>query len=954
MPVTNNVLKGIDLPFFELVNQAPTATAATAGMTTAEDGSQRYIYYLTTGNVFYRYDTQYDTWHQLANFIGTVTTGVSMRYTKRRGTHGKVISATSTSVTIGGLRGPTLDGYTMSIEYGTGAGQERALTYASEAIYDAGVITGTTTSTLVDATKKWKVNQWAGYTVGITFGTDVTEYRRILYNDTTTLYIADTNLQSHEPWNNQIFLAAAPYAVPVTTGGSQAHYQISAQVFNVSSWTTTPDATSYANVQAGGLYVVTSSASAPFFLAYYYDVAADRWQQKTVPQSLIAAALGTDFTIERTAKLGGNLAFGNAATSLSTTAKLVDNAKNLGFDRYANHRLAITSGTGSGQNRRIHAHNANSFFVQPPFDTAPDNTSLYEIWPDWDMIYMTGGAAASLYAYSPEKDFWMQGNWFDFGIANVLSARMLGWQPIAVTSATRVAAGVTSIASAPTAGGSGYVLGDILTCSVGGTGAQVIVTGIAASGVVTALELVHSGTLTGFTVSSGNATTGGTGTGCTINITGVGVTAVVTTATNHWFKTGDTITFNGATEAAWNTSYTILGVPGITSFCVTGSFTANPAAQFALGTTTLAIVDSVKNWTVNEHVGRLLHICVAGATPTSQVRWITGNGANVVNVGLAITAAGAGTSRYMIYDAKVFGVDEQSRANNRRNFGFATSGNTTTLIDTTKDWVPEQWKGYNVKIESGTGYGTRIAIANNSNNTLNTAGWGFTPDTTTKYEIADAWGLNTAATLNTITDTSKNWVVNFWAGKRVRVTAGTLFGTTTAEVASTASAATTVTAAIGTPATDSAYAILSTPARGAGIELQFLFGLSDTTRKGRYIVSPRGGGSNTFDIYDIPTGKFIFGYFVSPQNEGFTTGSSYAYDGVDTLFFARSTTGTVIRILGYDVNKNRFSNAAFTSTVVQGTAHIGNFLEIVQTSDGAKYIYSLINTGTIMSRALMF
>jgi hypothetical protein len=54
-----------------------------------------------------------------------------------------------------------------------------------------------------------------------------------------------------------------------------------------------------------------------------------------------------------------------------------------------------------------------------------------------------------------------------------------GWDvPFAISTGVRILAGIQSIASAPTAGGVNYVIGDILTCAVGGAGAQVIVTSI--------------------------------------------------------------------------------------------------------------------------------------------------------------------------------------------------------------------------------------------------------------------------------------------------------------------------------------------------------------------------------------------------------------------------------------------------------------------------------------------
>lgn len=769
--MANTLTPVLDLPFFELCNQAPSATSATAAMTTAEDGMDRFIYYISGSN-FYRYDTEADTWQQLASPNVAPLTLIAMRHTKRRGYHGRVLGATSNTITIPGLRGETLSGYTLRIEFGTGAGQERTLTYIGETVQDSGVITGTTTTTLSDSVKKWRVNQWAGYMVGITFGTDVTHYKKILYNDATTLYISDANLQPHDPWNNQPFVAAAPYAVPVTTAGSQAHYVITSSQFSVPAWTTVPDETSFFTTLSGGIYIVSSAAAAPFFTFQYYDVVNDTWQTKTTPQGLLGAALGTDVDIERTGKLGTALVT-KVGTVSATARTLTDSGLSLALDRYSNHRIFITAGTGAGQNRRIAAHNTNTFTVPSDWDTTPDSTSVYEVWPDSDRVYMVGNGGSSMYAYSPENDYWMQGHRFDDGVTANISVSMKGWVSLGVSTGARIAAGVTAVDPTPTAGGSGYSIGDVLTCSVGGTGAQVIVNAITPAGAVTAIELVHVGTATGFTTGTGKATTGGTGTGCTINITSVGPAALITTATAHWFRTNNVVKFAGCNESAWNANHTVIGVPSTTTFCVAVTATASMVATNSLSTT--LIVDPSKNWVTNEHVGRLVHVMVAGTSPTSQIRWITANTATTLTVA-AITAAGNGTSRYIIYDSKIFGVDDQRKEAGRGNTGWATSGTTTTLTDTTKKWIPNQWANYYFRVEAGTGYGSgRILITSNTENTLTFATQTFTPDTTTKYEVADSWGLASASTTTSITEaTNKNWVTNQWAGKRVRTTGGQL------------------------------------------------------------------------------------------------------------------------------------------------------------------------------------
>src|SRR5262249_42713239 len=81
---------------------------------------------------------------------------------------------------------------------------------------------------------------------------------------------------------------------------------------------------------------------------------------------------------------------------------------------------------------------------------------------------------------------------------------------------------VTTLASAPTAGGAGYTTGDVLTITTGGSGATCRVTTVAA-GAVTAVTLVKPGI--GYTTGTGKATTGGSGSGCTVNITAVTASA---------------------------------------------------------------------------------------------------------------------------------------------------------------------------------------------------------------------------------------------------------------------------------------------------------------------------------------------------------------------------------------------------------------------------------------------
>lgn len=84
---------------------------------------------------------------------------------------------------------------------------------------------------------------------------------------------------------------------------------------------------------------------------------------------------------------------------------------------------------------------------------------------------------------------------------------------------------ISTINTTPTAAGSGYTPGDILTVTGGGgTGGKVVVNTVGGSGNVTAFQpMTHANAErgSGYSQGTGRATTGGTGTGATVNITAV-------------------------------------------------------------------------------------------------------------------------------------------------------------------------------------------------------------------------------------------------------------------------------------------------------------------------------------------------------------------------------------------------------------------------------------------------
>jgi hypothetical protein len=942
MALTNNLKPILDQPVWEWARFAPTATTATSGLCASEDGDSRYMYYLV-GTLFYRYDTITDTYLQLASPITTPVTAVSLRYSKYSGNRGRVLSQVSSTKLqipyIGG--GSMLTGDNMVIRYGAGAGQERTITSVDpEVIHDSGLCTNTSTIFITDTTKKWKPNQWVGYNCRVSFGNTAIQLQRtILYNTVDTVWFADSNYQPYEPFDNFPFSTA-----PVATAGSQSSFIITSQNVNLNSALTVPtDSTSRFIIQTGTIWLLSSTTAAPFFTWQMYDVANDVWMNKTANAGLFPSAIATDFAIERTGALGGSYVSGTATAGANRT--LTDSSKSMTTDDYTNYQIRITGGTGMGQRQRIIANGTDYFEVAKKWTTNPDATSTYSIYADTDTIFFSGNNNSSMLKYSVEADLWSQSNIYDYGITNNVTVQRNGTLPFNISTGTRVTGAITAVAI--NAAGSGYRIGDVLTVSGGGgTNGKVYVETISSTGQILSVSLMRCGT--GYAVTTGAATTGGTGTLATVNITAIGTVCLVTTSIAHPFKIGDSVTIKGCTEAAYNTTYTIIGVDGVTAsnpltFDIAITATANMVATSSQSTS--LVVDAAANWDVNELVGKTIGVAAFGTAGAYQFRRIASNTATTITVTNALgTAAVTGISRYIITEAEAIGRDVQFPIATQNAAGAATGGSTTTLVDSSRTWDPGCWTGNKVRIIAGTGLGNEIAITANTNTTLTYALQTFTPDLTTRYQIMATFGIATSGSTTTIVDTTKNWKVNQWAGKKVRITGGT---NQSSELTVSSNTATTLTFPT-TAAMDAStqYTILGVSPRSTGLGLVFAYGNSN----GRYLWSSRGGGFLSIDRYDITTDTWQYGNFNPPQTLGLNTGSMYAYNGTNRVYI---NINALSGLEYFDLNTREFVNSG-TIPYGHSTAILGNRMEIVETSDGLKFLYVMRHSAQEMFRTLLF
>ncbi len=280
---------------------------------------------------------------------------------------------------------------------------------------------------------------------------------------------------------------------------------------------------------------------------------------------------------------------------------------------------------------------------------------------------------------------------------------------------------------------------------------------------------------------------------------------------------------------------------------------------------------------------------------------------------------------------------------------IVSSQSTTVLVDATKAWTTNQWAGQTVYMytgavtaASGSVAGQAFRIASNTATTLTLVATATAPTNgVSRYAISTSTAIGAAdfgvatgtQSTTTLQDTNKTWAVNIWAGKRLRILTTTGFS---AEVNITSNTVNTLTfTAITAPTTlVTGYVILEQAQKNQGVSMNWAFGTSDLTSRGRYMFSTRGGAAVGFDRYDLVTDR-VNQIFTSPITETLTTGTMTAYDGADRIYFHKDATQRVMSLNVTTMNVNGASMYPYTAP----TAVLGNRMEIITTKDGLKYLW---------------
>lgn len=336
--------------------------------------------------------------------------------------------------------------------------------------------------------------------------------------------------------------------------------------------------------------------------------------------------------------------------------------------------------------------------------------------------------------------------------------------------------------------------------------------------------------------------------------------------------------------------------------------------------------------------------------------------------------------------------------------GTATAGAGTSLTDTTKAWVVNQWADYTLQIVGGTGAGQVRTITGNTATVLTvSSNWTTNPDATSVYAVYGndhyATGRATAGASTTLTNSTKTWTVNQWTNYQVRIVGGTGIGQVRTIASNTATVLTVGSAWTTNPDATSIYIIegnedflyllgnnavtmyrysisantwtvmTPTTARAGvpvvGMSADVVIQTGDSVwadenaiLDGRYIYSVRGGTAVTtgalidrFDIAGGTAGAGAWANVVYQGTEFFTTGSHGCMDG-RYLYLRKDTTH---RFFKYSITGNHIEPLS-TNFMLDGTGVGGQKLwtKNLDSTGTVKWLYSHRNSGSELYRLPLY
>lgn len=775
----------------------------------------------------------------------------------------------------------------------------------NSSIWWQSTVTSGTTTTLVDATSpNWTTNQWAGYEVYIYSGTGRGQVSLIASNTSNTLTFA-TITTAPDATSKYVIVG---YDAGKATAATFTTLSDSGRSWTVNQWTNFA-VRILAGTGAGQVRTILSNTSTVLTLASPWNITPDTTSVYTIQGNSETMYIGWGGSATLYAHSGANLdmlmygRMNDWGIACIACALLSDSSHTI-YDQ-APYAITSLAGTTTITATTAQAHNlkvGQYVSIRGVTSAAADQyniTGLVQITSvpsTTSFTYTPSAAGSGTYAYLTA-----------LGITNLSDASKDFRDNLSSATTTTL----TFTRATPSNINGWYATGTNITPGT---------TVSSGAGTTTlTLSATQGGTPTGVITFSpwgpGTAITGAFSSGGGAGVATVTLTASVPSTITGWYVVGTGIAI-GTTVAAGAGTATITLSNACTGV-VSGNLTFYPpnvAGKVIVMNTTAPAA------TTGSTTGQLMQATSSGVGG-GTMGFITSLG----------TAPVAAITRYAITNTQMLGAGIDGQTINYLS-GVATGGSLTTLVDASSFWA--------TATGTGSAQGTTISLSAAAPGNVN--GWYVTgTGINTGAKILSGAGTTTltvdiphsGAVSGTITCTAWNQSL---VGRRIKIQSGATG--LNQELTVTAVAPTTGTltfASAVAPVTGVAsYSILSKPVLGAGSYVGWASGGSVAANRGRYVWIARGGAALGIDKYDLTTDRIIINY-LTPFSETLTTGSMYAYDQLDRIYFTKDLTQ---RLYYLDVNTGMIHGAGVYPYSAPTTG-IGNKMEVFTTADGLKYLW---------------
>jgi hypothetical protein len=460
--------------------------------------------------------------------------------------------------------------------------------------------------------------------------------------------------------------------------------------------------------------------------------------------------------------------------------------------------------------------------------------------------------------------------------------------------------------------------------------------------------------INGWYVSGTNITAG------TTVASGAGTTSLTLSATQAGTPSGVMIFTPWGPSTAITSTYSSGGGAGVATVTMTANTNVNITGWYVVGTgiaigtkvtsgagtatltlsnaCTGAVSGTITFYSPNI-AGRQIVMSTTAPTittgvTTGQLMQAASSGVGGGTMGFLTTLGAAPTvalTRYVVSNPQMLGA-ALDQTLTTYNTGVATGGSATTLIDASAFWA--------TATGTGSAQGTTITLSAAAPGNVN--GWyvSGTGINAGAYIVSGAGTTTLTVSVAHSASVSGTITCSAWnqslVGRRIKIQSGATG--LNQELIITAVTPATGTLTFGTataPVNNVAvYSLLSIPLKGVGTQILWASANSIAATKGRYIWMVRGGALVGIDKLDLNTDRAVLVYPI-PITEPLGSGSMYAYDGGDRIYFTKDVTQ---RCYYFDVNTHWIHGAGVVPYTA-GTAGIGNKMEIFTTVDGLKYMW---------------